>query len=330
MVTRAAGDGQANGLFKNAVESIQLGVEDYQIEDDPKRAVSAVRNFYAGVLLLAKEVLARKASEADLEDVIHASYKPVSDGNGGVAFKPASRKTIGFATIRTRFKDFGLPIKLFKLSVLNDLNAVRNDLEHYYSDKPREQVREVIARSFPLVSSLLRSINEAPKEVLGDNWQVMLDVKDVYDQELKACRKTFEKVEWYAKFFSDAELVCLQCQSRLVEQIDPANADHENLICRCNLCGNRFSAKEATECVLETRFQWESYVATTDGGDQPLHTCPECHSKTYLVTDANIGCAWCGFVLGRCTLCSNELTPETVSLDTSLCTGCENLMSEDD
>ena len=53
-------------LFDNAIQSIQLGVEDYQ-NDDPKRAVSAVRNFYAGVLLLAKEVLVRRVPKASPE-----------------------------------------------------------------------------------------------------------------------------------------------------------------------------------------------------------------------------------------------------------------------
>jgi hypothetical protein len=47
-----------NTLFDNAIQSIQLGIEDYQA-NDPRRALSAVRNFYSGVLLLAKEVLVR-------------------------------------------------------------------------------------------------------------------------------------------------------------------------------------------------------------------------------------------------------------------------------
>ncbi len=53
-----------SGLFENAVLSIQLGVEDYQA-NDPKRALSAVRNFHAGILLLAKEVLVRAAPGAN-------------------------------------------------------------------------------------------------------------------------------------------------------------------------------------------------------------------------------------------------------------------------
>ncbi|MGQ3075323.1 MAG: hypothetical protein ACT7A5_29945, partial [Ferrovibrionaceae bacterium] len=47
-----------NSLFDNAIQSIQLGLEDYK-SNDPKRPLSAVRNFYSGLLLLAKETLVR-------------------------------------------------------------------------------------------------------------------------------------------------------------------------------------------------------------------------------------------------------------------------------
>lgn len=43
-----------SSLFANAVASIRMGVEDFQ-QQDHDRDISAVRNFYAGVLLLAKE-----------------------------------------------------------------------------------------------------------------------------------------------------------------------------------------------------------------------------------------------------------------------------------
>jgi hypothetical protein len=72
-----------NGLFDNAVKSIQLGVEDYQA-NNPKRSLSAARNLYAGILLLAKEVLTRTAPNSDPKYVIGARYKPIPDGEGGV------------------------------------------------------------------------------------------------------------------------------------------------------------------------------------------------------------------------------------------------------
>lgn len=47
-------------ILANAAASIRLGIEDYQASDDDKdRVLSAVRNVYAGILLLCKEVLRR-------------------------------------------------------------------------------------------------------------------------------------------------------------------------------------------------------------------------------------------------------------------------------
>ena len=105
-------------LFDNAIQSIQLGVEDYQ-NDDPKRAVSAVRNFYAGVLLLAKEVLVRRVPKASPEEVIRSKYKPVPDGKGGIIYTPETSRTIDFETINKRFKDFDLPIEPLVLKHLS-------------------------------------------------------------------------------------------------------------------------------------------------------------------------------------------------------------------
>jgi hypothetical protein len=67
-------------LFKNAVASIRMGVEDYTQKDE-NRALSAVRNFYSGILLLAKEVLVRTTPQAAMQDILAAKYKPVPDGS---------------------------------------------------------------------------------------------------------------------------------------------------------------------------------------------------------------------------------------------------------
>ena len=218
MSEKADGRGQARGLFGNAVQSIQLGIEDYQA-DNPKRAVSAVRNFYAGVLLLAKEVLVRQVPGANPKDVIGARYKPVPGDDGGIAFTPASHQTIDFATIGHRFKDFGLAIDH---AALKDLNRIRNDVEHYFTDTSPEAVREAIAKAFPVVAALFRQIDKAPREVLGDDaWQVMLDAREIYERELEACRRTFENVDWPVGLLADAKLSCPECQSDLVAQQNP-------------------------------------------------------------------------------------------------------------
>ena len=79
-------------MFNNAVQSIQMGVEDYR-SNKPSRALSAVRNFHAGLLLLAKEVLVRKVPNADEREIIAANHKPVPDGLGGVNYVARSKRT---------------------------------------------------------------------------------------------------------------------------------------------------------------------------------------------------------------------------------------------
>ncbi len=52
-------------LYKNARDAIDMGITDYAT-GTPTRAASGVRNFYSGVLLLAKYVLAARAPAADI------------------------------------------------------------------------------------------------------------------------------------------------------------------------------------------------------------------------------------------------------------------------
>ena len=71
----------ASPLLDNAIHSIRIGLEDSKA-DDEARALSAIRNLHAGLLLLAKEVLARAAPNVDGEAVIAEAYKPLPDGHG--------------------------------------------------------------------------------------------------------------------------------------------------------------------------------------------------------------------------------------------------------
>lgn len=327
MITESYGNRRKSGLFENAVKSIQLGIEDYQA-NDPKRAISAVRNYYAGVLLLSKEVLIRRVPNANPKDVIDARYKPIPDENGGVFFTTVSENTIGFAEIGKRFRDFGLRIDQ---SSLNDLNHIRNLLEHYFSDEPHEAVREAIAKTFPIVVELFRMAKEMPYEALGNAWEIMLNEKDIYEQELAMCRKSFEAIEWPISILSDIKFNCPECHSSLVEQMDSENNNYEMMDCICKLCGSRFTSERAIERALEVHFEGESYASMTDGGVQPVHHCPECGVEAYLLTENHTGCAWCQITLGECYRCSTELTPENVSFDKlSICAYCEYVISKDD
>jgi len=96
-----------SSLFENAVASIRMGVEGFR-QQNRNRDISAVRNFYAGVLLLAKEALIRVAPNADPQFVIGAKLKPVLDGQGGIELSQVGHSTIDFHQIGERAKDFGI------------------------------------------------------------------------------------------------------------------------------------------------------------------------------------------------------------------------------
>lgn len=139
-------------IFTNAVHSIQVGVEDY-ISQDAKRVGSSVRNLYAGILLLAKEVLIQQAPNVDPSLVIGSNYAPYPDGKGGVHFQPETKRTLDFNDITKRFNAFGIRIDR---TALNNLNIIRNDIEHKCTDKNPLNVREAIAVSFHVVADLFR------------------------------------------------------------------------------------------------------------------------------------------------------------------------------
>ncbi len=72
-------------LIKNAVESIQVGVEDFS-SDDERRSVSAMRNIAAGLLLLFKYKLCLLSPASDPELLIKKDLIPTVDGDGRCIF----------------------------------------------------------------------------------------------------------------------------------------------------------------------------------------------------------------------------------------------------
>ena len=162
-------------LFDNAIASISLGVEDYARREG-HRAQSAIRNFYFGVLLLAKELLAREAPGVAIEDILAERYRPEPDGKGGIKHVPVGTETVDFHTLGERFNHFSLPLDT---KALDALNRIRNEIEHKFTTEMTDAVREAIARAFPVVAAMFRLLGMSPAEVLGETWQQMLETRPI-------------------------------------------------------------------------------------------------------------------------------------------------------
>ncbi len=176
-------------LLQNAIDSIQVGVEDYFIDDD-RRYLSATRNICAGILLLYKEKLRRLSPSHDQELLVKQSIKPILK-NGELTFIGQGKKTVDVQTIKERFKNLNIQYDWKKF---DELNKLRNNIEHYYTDKSSSTVREVIVTSFLLIKDFIRQhLDEEPFSLLGnDCWQNLLKTSGVYEAEEKTCRQSFK------------------------------------------------------------------------------------------------------------------------------------------
>ena len=310
-----------------------MGVEDFR-QQDPDRDISAVRNFYAGVLLLAKETLIRATPNADPALVIGAKLKPVSDGAGGIEMQQVGHATIDFQQISDRAKDFGVQIDH---KALKALNTIRNDMEHHYTDEPATAIRAAISKGFPVVASLFRQMDVVPIEVLGDAWTAMLEAKELYDQELREARATLESVVWHSPSLNGASLQCIKCTSELVEQIDPENEIQESVELRCRTCGDTPDIGDMIEQVIEATYGVDAYIRAKDGdGDGPVYTCPACDRQS--LVEGEGACANCGEPLdydSECGRCGEGIPIQDYldGLDGGLCSYCswmtEKVMRED-
>ena len=89
-------------LLNNAVESIQVGIEDYNV-GTPARLRSCVRSIHAGILLLFKERLRQLSPPETNELLIKAKFKPVRRGDGTVLLIGDGRRTVDVQQIKERF-----------------------------------------------------------------------------------------------------------------------------------------------------------------------------------------------------------------------------------
>lgn len=292
-------------IFDNAVVSLRLGIEDFETGDDD-RMLSAARNYYAGLLLLAKECLVQTVPAADAMAVIGARFKPKPDGKGGVAHDPDGYTTVDLNQLKKRFKDFKL---VWPDADISKLQRLQNDLEHLHLKEPVSVLKEAIASSFPMIVDFFAILNEDPKEQLGTSWDTVLTEHKAFMKVQNACIESLEIVEWPADVSRLDRLSCPACSSSLVGQEDADNTDHENVIGKCSQCGEDIDFLAMMLLIVEASYGYDTFSIMKDGGEAPVSTCPECSEDTYVEEGEVSVCFNCGkSVAGECSLCSAPLS----------------------
>lgn len=135
-------------LLENAVISIELGVEDYHTGGE-RRVLSAIRNLFAGVLLLCKQVLWNEAPPGIDGSLIYRDLVPRRiDGEVKMVPRKPQRNTIDRQQIEERFRELGLNIDWPKL---NELARIRNDSEQLFMTVKPTLAKEALASAMPVV-----------------------------------------------------------------------------------------------------------------------------------------------------------------------------------
>ena len=153
------------GILKNAVETIQIGLEDYK-SIDPRRSLSATRNITSGTHLLFKKKL-RQLSPADSDEVlIKKDVLPsFNQESGAISFSGKGNKTVDVFQIKERFKSLGIKVDW---ATFDQVINLRNTIEHYYTESNVYVINEIIAKSFLIIRDFCNEhLEEVPVELFG-------------------------------------------------------------------------------------------------------------------------------------------------------------------
>lgn len=276
-------------ILQNAIDSIAIGLEDFE-SDDKRRLISSTRNIFAGILLLFKHRLYELSPKGSNGALIKQSVIPELDATGAVNWVGKGEKTVNVQNIKDRFKSLNIEVEWNRF---DEINKYRNDIEHYYSARKTQPVQQLISDSFLIIRDFISDqLNEDPKRLLGDvSWKILVAVNEVYEKEKLECNATIEKLNYYNHEISNAFIAarCSECGSSLIESTEDGG-DAIDSSFRCRSCEHTETYKEFVCPAVSDLYDFYSdYI----GGDMTiLIDCPSCDKGVYIAYESI--CAFCG------------------------------------
>lgn len=296
-------------ILKNAVESIQIGMEDYH-STDHRRVLSAIRNLYAGVLLLFKYKLQQLSPLGSDEALLKTKILPRADSTTGeIVWVGKGKKTVEVQDIVDRLTSLGVVGIEWKR--LNSLQSIRNDIEHYFSVASIARMKEAVDDSLHLIIQFCEPhLEEHPIDVLGQEcWDRMLGVSAIYDAELKACEKNLDSMTWPFDEVAEAtsEMRCPGCWSSLVRVINPT-AKKQKIVFICSGCQEEHMYAAVVGPAVSIVMGGLDYDYVKSGSGYDAIRCPGCGVNAFL--KAHDQCASCFYELEytNCDVCQAPLS----------------------
>lgn len=327
-----------NRLKENAVVSIQLGIEDFEVcqkkvaeGGKPARALSAIRNLFSGVLLLFKYRIVLSVPDDKQEQREQLIYNPPHeilpyvDDDGDVEWKPKGKfklTTIDVNNIKSRFETLKIDTNW---KVINKLQQCRNHLEHLHPENTLGEIADFVAELFPILRDFIQDeLEEDPKELLQNSWEVLLKKHDFFEDTRRKCMKEWEKVYVPTKMWESLkQSQCEGCGSVLLMPSQGSTdlgrdvqGFPDTFQYKCQECGKEGLIATLLRDQLDILY---SQRAKEQDIHPELQECPECYEFTFVSEEGE--CFWCGYEnkYTECAICGGEL--DHLELE-ELCSGC--------
>lgn len=312
-------------ILQNALDSIAIGLEDFESTDD-RRIISSTRNIFAGILLLFKHRLCELSPQGSDEALIKQRVLPEIDATGSVNWIGKGQKTVDVQNIKERFESLKISVDWKRLKRINDY---RNDIEHYYSTLNNESVQQLISDSFIIIRDFIADeLQEDPKSLLGEEyWKILVDVNEVYAKEKSECDISLENLDYFSGEILSAFQTyrCDKCGSGLIESTSDSGHAHEASF-KCRACEDENAYEKVISKVINEFYAGAVYYAHKDGDDSPITDCPLCFDGVYLFHEGV--CSACGdSARHECEKCGCNIPPEEIS-DENVCGYCSYMLAK--
>ncbi|WP_134677019.1 hypothetical protein [Ectopseudomonas khazarica] len=317
-------------LLRNAVTSIQLGVEDYITSRDkkrPERCISAARNIYAGILLLFKykiASLAKTPESAKSLIFVHTHVLPrvAEDGNVNWMPTPNGKNTIDSNTIKDRLESLNI---YHDWGALAPLRGYRNDLEHLHPTHPVTIIQASISALFPMLKKFITDeLHESPSALLGEAWTTMLTAHELFKDCEDQIAEEWERISYplaALEFLKTCN--CNACYSPLLrphpeDVANEVSINSSEFRLTCFACGQTESASD----FLSENFSDIHEDPFRSYGEDEVQECNFCHVHMLLLSESS--CYWCGQITHwpKCTNCERPIDEQEAHRGATLCERC--------
>ena len=314
-------------ILNNAIDSIILGLEDYE-SSDHKRLISCTRNIFAGILLLFKHKLSVLSPENSDEVLIKQRVLPKKNPTGIIVWEGKGNKTVYVHQIKERFESLGVKTHWDRIKKINEF---RNDIEHYHSNLSKDAIRDLLSNSFIVIRDFItEELASDPRNLLGeDSWNILVSVSEVYQKEKEVCNGEIDKIDWASESLGEAlkDIACENCGSGLIT-IKKFEKVREYTVLVCKSCQSEYEYESIVEEAITKYFSFEKYLSFTDGNTIPVISCPECGNETYVYSEEQ--CLFCGASFEHtCGSCHHDIMPEELD-GSGFCGWCSHMMSKED